>query len=205
MLCPVHLENLVKLSAASPFLPTKTSMSGKEDNRRQPLLYGRFYTGKRVSAPPKFISWAEELVKKVTMKSSMRNKSLQDSPVVTANQYSKCPTPLIQRGILPLIFVIFGSRIPGLANVCYISPLSCCQLQSISTALPWKKSIVYFVVSGIPVPLLLIFHTLGLQPQPSSGYETLCLMNFFLPAAFVDISFGTCSPPVTIFGRLETS
>jgi len=56
MLCPVPLEILVKLSASCLFLPTKTSMGGKDNNPRE------LYTGQRVSAPPKVSSWAEELI-----------------------------------------------------------------------------------------------------------------------------------------------
>ena len=60
MLCLAHFEILVTLSAASFFLPRKTSMGDKEDDPREPLVS---FAQDRVSAPPKIISWAEELIK----------------------------------------------------------------------------------------------------------------------------------------------
>lgn len=47
--------------------------------------------------------------------------------MVVANQYSKPlmfgPTALIESRALPLIFVVFRNRTPGVADVCYVSPL----------------------------------------------------------------------------------
>lgn len=73
VLCPAHLQILIKLSAA---LRPKTSSGEKDGNPQDRLLFGKHHTGQNISAPPKFISGAEKLIKSlVSMKKQQKKKN----------------------------------------------------------------------------------------------------------------------------------
>lgn len=152
MLCLAQSEILVKLSGTSLFSPRETSMGDKEDDPREPLFYGKLYTGQRVSAPPKIISGAEELIKSRWTLKAAWEKSFQAQGSRNGSGHSK---PVQQMfGVWFHSFDIKGSFIPDFCCIWGQNPGNCKHLlyttfslplpaESISAALHLKKRIAH--------------------------------------------------------------